>query len=70
MRALKITVGEGNYEFSFVAKPRETGNSVTPFLVTTADYGSSVQDPSRQVPKETKGRAYALAAVILNKFRK
>lgn len=70
MRVTKVTVEEGSYEFSFIARPRETGNSVTPFLVATADYGSSTQDPDRQVPRETKRRAYALAAIIFNKFRK
>ena len=68
-RVTAVTIREGDFDLSFVAKPRETGNSVNPFLVATIDHGSSTQDPDRRISKEVKARAYKLAAVILNKFR-
>lgn len=66
---IAVTVRMEDFDLSFVARPRKTGNSVTPFLVGMVDHGSSVQDPDRQIPEEFKARAYKLAAVVLNKFR-
>lgn len=68
-RVIEVTVRDGDFDFHFIARPRETGNSLTPFLVGMIDHGASTQDPDRRIPKETKRRAYALAAVIFNKFR-
>ncbi|HRY76950.1 MAG TPA: hypothetical protein P5524_02205 [Candidatus Paceibacterota bacterium] len=68
-QVIEATVRDGDFDFHFIARPRKTGNSLTPFLAGTIDHGSSTQDPDRKVSKETKRRAYALAAVIFNKFR-
>ncbi len=68
-RIVSVTVRVGDFDLSFIAKPRKTGNSVTPFLVGTVDHGSCVQDPDRRISKEAKAKAYKLAAIILNKFR-
>lgn len=67
-RVTAVTIRVGDFDLSFVGKPRKTGNSVTPFLVGTVDHGSCVQDPDRRISKEAKAKAYKLAAVILNKF--
>jgi len=34
------------------------------------DLKSNIQDPDKDIPGEIKRRAYALAAVIFNKFKK
>ena len=64
----RVTIEEGGYEFTFIPKPREGFNSYVPFLTAVADLKSSIHDPAKDIPGAIKRRAYALAAVIFNKF--
>lgn len=67
----RIEIEESGYRFTFVAKPREGFNSFVPFLVATTDLKSNIYDSQDipDIPKGIRHRAYALAAIVFNKFK-
>jgi hypothetical protein len=69
VQVTRVEIEESGYQFIFIPKPREGFNSFIPFLVAVADLKSNVQDPGKDIPGAIKRRAYALAAVIFNKFK-
>lgn len=62
-RVIRVEIKENGYQLTFQANQRPTG-SIEPLLVPTADL------KSEDIPRETKRKAYALAAIVFNKFKK
>jgi len=69
MQVMRVEIEESGYRFTFIPEPRPGFDSFRPFLVATADLKTNVLDPAKDIPSEIKRRAFALAAVIFNKFK-
>jgi len=68
-QVVRLEIEDSGYQFTFAPVPRTTG-SMKPQLVATADLKANIEDLGKDVLNEIKRRAFALAAIIFNKFKR